>query len=542
LQTRRQFLRTGAPFAAAVILVPEALASVPGAHASAALRGGKFRDGVISGDPAQNGITLWTRVDGVEKSGTVALEVARDKAFKNVVASKKIKTSAAQNHAVKAKVTGLKAHEQYYYRFATATEDSPVGRFRTALPADSNETVRFAFFSCADYTHGFYNAYEKMAAEKDLDFVVCLGDYIYDETYHTKAGGTAVRDDKIGRAPQAGYDSVYLAAHTLQDYRDKYSLYRSDPSLRKMHAKFPMVLIWDDHEVQNNYAGQPDDGGLPANEEFSRARQAAGYKAFFENQPISKRGGNRVYRSINYGKTVEMFVMDQRQYRADQPCNDAVAPPCEDWNTPRDFLGRTQMDWLKKGLAGSKAAWKILPSELMVMPAKVTGGSYFTYDSWQGYPQEREELLAHIKSAAVKDVVFVTGDIHTFIGGDVRTQMGDGESVALEFVGGSITSQGLGETDLDAGGGVIIKGNDANPHTDPGIINTLRGINPWVDNADFDHHGYGKVVASKSSLQCDFVRLETIKKKTTKALTSEGFSWKVSRGQTSIKGQNGPAA
>jgi alkaline phosphatase D len=539
--TRRQFLRTGAPFAAAVILVPDALASIPGAQASAVLKGGKFSDGVISGDPAQNGITLWTRVDGVERSGSVALEVAKDKSFKNVVASQKIKTSAAQNHAVKAKVTGLKAHEQYYYRFATKTEDSPVGAFRTALPADSNETVRFAFFSCADYTHGYYNAYEKLAAEKDLDFVVCLGDYIYDESYHAKSDGTAVRDDKIGRAPQEGYDSVVRAAHTLQDYRDKYSLYRSDASLRKMHAKFPMILVWDDHEVQNNYAGQPDDGGLPANEEFSRARQKAGYAAFFENQPISRRGGDRIYRSINYGKNAELIVMDQRQYRADQPCDDAVSPPCPEWDQPRDFLGRAQMNWVKSTLQESKANWKFMASELMVMPAKVTGGSYFTYDSFQGYPQEREELLTHIKDKAVQDVVFITGDIHTFIGGDVRTQMGEGETVALEFVGGSVTSQGLGEIDLDAGGGVIIKGNDQNPNTPQGIIDTLRGINPWVDNADFDHHGYGKIVASKSSLQCDFVRMDTIKKKTTKTLPTTGFSWKVDRGQKSIKGQNGPA-
>lgn len=536
--TRRQFIRTGAPFAAAVLLAPE----IALGHNRGLLSGGRFSDGVISGDPAQNGITLWTRLDGVEQSGSVALEVAKDKAFNNVVAHKHIRTSAAANHAVKAKVTGLKAYEQYYYRFATKSEDSPVGRFRTALPADSNETVRFAFFSCADYTHGFYNAYEKMAAEGDLDFVVCLGDYIYSETYHTKQGGTAVRDDKIGPPPQEGYESVYRAAQTLSDYRDKYSLYRSDASLRKMHAKFPMIILWDDHEVQNNYAGKLDDGGLPANEEYSRARQAAGYRAFFENMPISKRAGNRIYRSINYGKNVELFVMDQRQYRDDQPCGDAVAPPCEGYDAPRDFLGRAQMDWLKNGLTNSRASWKFMANELTIMPTKVLGGSYFGFDSWQGYPREREELLQHIKAAAVKDVVFLTGDIHTFIAGDVRTQLGEGENVALEFVGGSITSQNLGETDIDAGGGVIIKGNDANPNTDPGIINALRAENPWVDNADFDRHGYGRVVASRSRLQCDLVRMQTIKKKTTKTLSTDGFSYEVARGQTSIKGQNGPPA
>jgi alkaline phosphatase D len=540
--TRRQFLRAGAPFAAAVILAPDALATGVNARASKALRGGSFADGVISGDPATNGITLWTRVDGVERAGSVALEVATDKSFRHVVARRRIATSRAANHAVKAKVTGLKAHEQYYYRFATATEDSPVGRFRTALPVDSHETVRFAFFSCADYTHGFYNAYERMAAENDLDFVVCLGDYIYDETYHTKADGTAVRDDRIGRPPPEGHEGVYLAAHSLADYRDKYSLYRSDASLRRMHARFPMVVLWDDHEVQNNYAGKRDGGGLPPGEEFSRARQRAAYRAFFESMPIAPRGGSRIYRALRYGRNVELFVTDQRQYRDDQPCGDAVAPPCADWDQPRDFLGRPQMEWLKSALVASKANWKILPSELMVMPTKVLGGSYFTYDSWQGYPREREELLAHIKARGIQDVVFVTGDIHTFIAGDVRTDMGEGESVALEFVGGSITSAGLGETGLDAGNGVVVKGDDQNPKTDPGIVDTLRAQNPWVDNADFDHHGYGVIEAGTKGMACELKRLRTIKQKSTALMGGDEFHYEVERGQRSIKGQHGPPA
>jgi alkaline phosphatase D len=549
--TRRQFLRTGAPFAAAVILAPEALAAgSPRARVAKALAGGKFSDGVISGDPGLNSIMLWTRVNGVEKPGTVALEVATDKAFRHVVAHKKIRTSAAANHAVKAKVGGLKPHERYYYRFATKTVDSPVGRFQTALPQDSNETVRFAFFSCADYTHGFYNAYERMLTEKDLDFVVCLGDYIYDETYHHTDDGTAVRNDPVGSPPQDSYKAsgendasgIYLAAHSLAEYRKKYSLYRSDKSLRKMHQKYPMVLLWDDHEVQNNYPGKPADGGLPPDEEYSKARQRAAYRAFFESMPIAPRGKDRIYRSWRYGKNVELFVMDQRQYRDNQPCDDAVAPPCADWNQPRDFLGRAQMDWVKGALSASKANWKVMANELMVMPAKVLGGSYYTYDNWQGYPQEREELLAHIKTKGIKDVVFITGDIHTFIVGDVRTQMGEGESVGLEFVGGSVTSQGLGETDLDAGGGVVIKGDDQNPSTDPAIINALRAQNPWVDNADFDHHGYGVMELSSKGLKCDMRRLQTIKKKSTALVAGDDFSYTAARGQTSVKGQHGPAA
>jgi alkaline phosphatase D len=171
---------------------------------------------------------------------------------------------------------------------------------------------------------------------------------------------------------------------------------------------------------------------------------------------------------------------------------------------------------------------------VMIMPTKVLGDSYFTFDSWQGYPREREELLAFIRDRKIKDVVFVTGDIHTFIAGDVRTDMGKGQSVALEFVGGSITSQGLGETDIDAGGGAVIKGNDANPSTQPGLIDTLRQINPWVKTADFDHHGYGRVIATRDSFDCEFVRMETIKRKSTAKLPSTDYRWKVQRGQTTL--------
>jgi alkaline phosphatase D len=543
MQTRRQFVTAAGTAATAAVFAPQALAAGLSSAAKAPmLRGGRFSDGVMSGDPTPNAITLWSRVDQVERAGGVTLEIARNRDFSKGVIRKTIRTSDALGHTVKARVTGLDAYEQYYYRFATKTEDSMVGRFRTALPEDSEQPVKFAFWSCQDYTHGFYNAHELMAGG-DYDFVVCLGDYIYAEAYHSKAGGTGVRDDRIGRGnPQN--KSIVREALTLDHYRAKYSLYRSDKSLQKVQAKFPTLILWDDHEIQDNYAGDESNGGLPPQKRYSRKRRTAAEKAFFENQPLYGGGGTkrRVYRGLRFGKTVDLIVMDQRQYRDNQPCNDAVAPPCAEYNQPRDLLGRTQMDWVKNRLQSSPATWKVMANEVTIMPTKVLGGSFFTFDSWQGYPGEREELLTHMKNKAIKDVVFITGDIHTFIAGDVRTRLGEGETVALEFVGGSVTSTGLGETDLDAGGGNTIKGNDANPKTDPGIINALRGINPWVDNADFDHHGFGKVTASKDAFDVNLVRTQTIKKRSTKTVAGEDFHYRVQRGQTSIKGVHGPPA
>jgi alkaline phosphatase D len=540
MQTRRQFVVRAGTVAASAILSPSALAAGLGSARPAALaRGGRFSEGVMSGEPTPRAITLWTRLADAEGKVSLDLEVATDKSFRHVVAHKRLPTSGAVNHNVKTRITGLKAHEQYYYRFATATKDGPVGRFRTALPADSLQPVRFAFWSCQDYTHGYYNAHEAMARE-DLDFVVCLGDYIYDETYHTVKDGTGVRDDKVGRAQQASGQAgvnYVRAAETLDQYREKYSLYRSDESLRKVQARFPTVMLWDDHEVQDNYAGGAPDGGLPPEHHYARRRQAAAYKAFFETMPYSPPKPDRIYRRLAFGRTVDLIVMDQRQYRADQPCDDATGvPACADYDQPRDLLGRTQMNWVKSQLSASKAAWKVMANEVTIMPTRVLGGAFFGFDSWDGYPQEREELLAHIHNQQIKDVVFVTGDIHTFIAGDVRTAAGTGDPTAIEFVGGSVTSSGLGETDLPAGGGVIIKGNDKSPHTDPSIIDALKGINPWVDQADFDHHGYGKVVATKDSFDCEMVRLQTIKKKSTAKLPSTGMHYRVARGQQSIKG------
>jgi len=527
VQTRRQFVAAAGTAAAAAILAPEALGRSRGAPLA---RGGRFSEGVMSGEPTPSGITLWSRLHDVDGSVSANLEVARDRDFRRVVATKRVVASGDRGHALKARVTGLSPHEQYFYRFSTRTTDGPVGRFRTALPADSQQPVRFAFWSCQDFTHGFYNAHDVMAGD-DLDFVLCLGDYIYAET--EERGASAVRTDRIGSTGPTGQ----RAATTLDDYRAKYRLYRSDPSLRRIHSQFPTVMLWDDHEVQDNYAGGEQDGGLPPQLRYSNARKRAAYKAFFESMPYSPPFANRIYRTLKFGRTVDLVIMDQRQYRANQPCNDAISQPCEQLPQPRAFLGGTQMAFVRNALKSSQAAWKVLANEVMIMPVKLPNNVFAQFDSWQGYPGEREELLAFIQANGIKDVIFATGDIHTFIAGDVRTAGGGGPSVAIELVGGSITSRGIGEG--EAG---LLPGNDRNPSTPPGVLNVLRGSNPWVDQADLDHHGYARVTATQQRFDCEFVRMATIKRRSRTTLPPTGFRYSIARGQTSIKGVNGPAA
>jgi alkaline phosphatase D len=538
MHSRRRFLVRSGAAGAALVLAPqtalEALAAPRGA-AARRLRGGRFRQGVLSGDPTPNGITLLTVVDEPRGAGSVRLEVARDSDFRRVVARRTIATSGDRGHSVKARVQGLRPHERYWYRFETRDAQSAAGRFQTALPEDSNQPVRFAFFSCNEYTHGFYNAFDVMRRD-DVDFVVCLGDYVYAEAYHSRAGGTGVRDDRIGRTPAEGNTSIVREAITLEDYREKYALYRSDRALRELHERFPMVVTWDDHEIQDNYAGAAPGGGLDPAKRFSNRRRQAATKAFFEAMPFFPEGASRVYRAQRHGRTVDLIMLDQRQYRANQPCDDATAPACADWDQPRPFLGRRQMDWLKSRLSSSRAAWKVIGSQTMMMPARVTGGAFVQFDNWQGYPQEREELLQHILAQQVKDVVFITGDIHLFLAGDVRTNMGAGDPAAIEFVGGSITSTNFGEMNVNAGSGVVIPGNDANPRTDPALVEVLRGLNPWIDQADLDHHGYALVEATRSRFDCRLRRLETIKRRSRALLPEEGYRYRVARGQTSIVG------
>ena len=537
MTTRRQFLaRSGAAAATAVLSPQDALAATRRERRPAnLLRGGRFRQGVLSGDPAPDAITLLTMVEGAGGAGRVRLEIARDPDFRRVVGRRDILTTGAVGHSVKARVTGLRPHQRYWYRFETRNRHSPVGRCQTALPPDSNATVRFGFFSCADFTHGYYNAYELLARE-DLDFVVSLGDYIYAETSRTVADGRAVRDDTIGK-PNPHYGSILREAGTLPEYRAKYALYRSDPALRRLHAAFPMVAIWDDHEVQNNYANGAPDGGLTLRSDYSRARRDASYEAFFESMPVFPRGRSRIYRTQRHGRAVELLMLDERQYRDDQPCGDRIAHPCRSWDRPRKLLGGRQLAFLEGNLSASPAAWKVIGGQSLMMPNRVHDGQYARFDSWQGYPQEREHLLQHIAQSGVRDVVFLSGDVHTFVAGDVRTGMGAGPSVATEFAAGSVSSATVGEVNYRMPDKQLILGNDAQPATPPEVMAHYRGLNPWFDALDLDRHGYGLVSASPSAFDVTLKRLYTIKERGNYGtLPTTGFRWRLRRGQSSIAG------
>jgi alkaline phosphatase D len=286
-------------------------------------RGVAFEQGVAVGAPRRAGVTLWTRVAGAAGPARLGVQVAADPDFKRTLISRRVLSDPGADHTVHVRLQDprLKPGETYWYRFVSADGGSPAGRFRVLPPRDSHETLRIGFWTCQSWTEGHYSAHPHLAAEDDLDFMVCLGDYIYEY------GGAAAG----GRADPLG------TARTLDQYRAKYRLYRSDPGLRAMQAAHASYFLWDDHEVANNYwrEGASDGAGFAA-------RKAAGYRAWFEHQPVPRIGSpqsTRIYRSVRAG-LADLFFIDDRQYRDRQPCGDSFLTPCPEATAPgRAMLG-----------------------------------------------------------------------------------------------------------------------------------------------------------------------------------------------------------
>ena len=421
--------------------------------------GGSFTQGVASGEPSPDAITLWTRVEDVSGNRRVELEIAREGsiepggegAFDNVIHRDTVPI-ADGNPIVKTRVDDdLEPNTEYFYRFSTGEESSRVGRFRTARPADSNEPVRIAFFSCQEFVSGFYHAHRDLAEMDDIDIVLCLGDYVYEQAFDDD--GVPERRDPTGEV------------FTLGEYRAKYNFYQTDQDLLAMRQAHPLMAIWDDHEVEDNYAAMLPGGQATKRPNPYRQRQAAGYRTFFEYMPRFPSGGSdtRIYTSIPLGNA-EVFLLDTRQYRDNQVCapGDSFVslpgcPPTE-YNKPgRTLLGKDQLEWLKDGLASSDARFKIVGTQVMIMSLDQVPGNPLNTDGWDGYGDERRELVDHIAENVSGEVTFVTGDIHTFFAGDV-TRSGrivpndgsvEGDGIegltpkATEFVGGSITSKGI---------------------------------------------------------------------------------------------------
>jgi alkaline phosphatase D len=461
-------------------------------------RAGKFAHGVASGFPGTNAITVWTRVSELTRASRLTLEVARDKHFRHVVKRQSVIADPKHDYTVHARVAGLKPAHEYFYRFETKTKHSRVGTFRTLPPANSNQAIKIGFYSCQSYEAGYYTAQGALAKEKDLDFVLQLGDYIYADVAFPSPFGVRKDPNQV--------------ATSLAQFRDKYALYRSDKSLQAAQAAAPWINLWDDHEVQNNYAGGDPAGGETTSA-FDPARKVNGYKAFFEQQPTYSYGaGTRVYHKAGFGGLVDLFVLDERQYRSRQPCGQDDIPSCPDASNPDlQFLGAAQETFVQGGLKASKARWKVIANEVQITRRLEADGSSGVddRDAWGGYLAERQALLGVAKD--VPGTVFCTGDIHEFIAGTAR--LADGTPAAAEICGSSVTS--LSGTEANALQGKAGWGTLARP-TEPADYHAARlAHNPEWAYLDADHHGYVVCDVSADTFTATMKKLATIKAKST---------------------------
>ncbi|MCT9082719.1 alkaline phosphatase D family protein [Streptomyces fulvoviolaceus] len=501
---RRTVVRAAA--ATAVLAGPLA-AALP---ARAATETPAFLHGVASGDPLPDGVLLWTRVtptseaipgSGLGPDTEVGWTVAKDKAFTNVVAKGSTTATAASDHTVKADIRGLAPATDYWFRFSAGGTDSPAARTRTAPAADAAVSgLRFGVVSCANWEAGYFSSYRHLAARGDLDAWLHLGDYIYE--YGTGEYGTR---DTVVRQHAPTHEIL-----TLADYRTRHGKYKTDPDLQALHLKAPVIAIWDDHEFANDAWSGGAENHTEGTEGTWSARQTAAKQAYFEWMPVRTAIAGTTYRRLRFGKLVDLSLLDLRSFRSQQASTGSGSVDDPD----RTITGRAQLDWLKAGLKASDTTWRLVGNSVMISPfsigslsadllkplAELLGlpkeGLALNTDQWDGYTDDRRELLAHLRSNAIRNTVFLTGDIHMAWANDVPVDAGSyplSASAATEFVVTSVTSDNLDDI-LKVPEGTVTA--VAAP-----IIQVANRHVHWVDT---DRHGYGVLDITADRAQMDY--------------------------------------
>ncbi|MEU6297694.1 alkaline phosphatase D family protein [Streptomyces erythrochromogenes] len=494
--------------AATATLAPLATLGAGTAHAAGTAPA--FLHGVASGDPLPDGVLLWTRVtptpEAVPGSGLgaavqVGWEVAADRAFSRVVAGGTVTASAATDHTVKVDVRGLQPQTPYWYRFTAGPAVSPVGRTLTTPGHDvTTPGVRFGVVSCANWESGHFSAYRHLAARTDLHAVLHLGDYIYEY-----GSGTYPEAKYTVRRHEPQHEIVSLA-----DYRTRHGKYKTDADLQALHHAHPVIAIWDDHEFANDMWAGGAENHTPGAEGDWAARAEAAKQAYFEWMPVRTSTAGTVYRRLRFGTLADLHLLDLRSFRSQQV---KVGSGSVD-DPERTITGRAQLDWLKSGLAGSNATWKLVGTSVMISPvafgslpahllAPLTkllglpeGGLAISTDQWDGYTDDRKELLGHLTDRNIKNTVFLTGDIHMAWANEVPVNMatypGSG-TAATEFVVTSVTSDNL----------------DDILHVLPDTVSlvaetAIKAANWHTKWLDMDAHGYGVLDVTPERSQMDY--------------------------------------
>ncbi len=470
-----------------------------------------FYFGVASGDPGQTEVVIWTKVwNETSEPVNVKWEVAIDTLMQHIVATGQLITDTSSANTIKIQVKELMPNTTYFYRFTTGDVFSPTGRTKTA-PVEADE-LRFAVVSCNNYEHGYFNAYRLIANRNDISAVIHLGDYIYEYGANNSTKHPSVR--------QHIPDHEIL---TLQDYRSRYAQYRLDKDLQEAHRLHPFISEWDDHEFANDaYIDgaknhQPEEGDW-------KTREAIAKKVYFEWIPITDNATDNIIRKLSYGNLADVFMLDGR---TEGRCKQ-VESPYDTMLTcvTRTMLGKKQCDWLTAGIDNSPAQWKVVANQVVFSELdahQLSKKHAINPDAWDGYPEERKEILDSFYQHQVKNIIIMTGDIHLSWAFDLvqnpkdksRYNAKTGKGViGAEYVVPSVSSNGLGERfprGLCNLIGSIIKHKSTNPH--------LRFQN-LVD------HGYVLLDLNKERAKATWFFCKTLKSRSPQYKAKDSYSTK----------------
>jgi len=407
-----------------------------------------FALGVASGDPAPDGIVLWTRLAPRPLDGggmpmvnvDVDWEVSADPRFSSIVQKGTSVARPELGHSVHVEVSGLEPAREYWYRFHAGDEISQIGRTKTAPPHGAPvDRLRFAVCGCNHYEDGYFTAFRRMS-EEQFDFIFHTGDYIYEGR---SDGGRVDR-----RLRQHNGDELF----TLVDYRNRYALYKTDRDLMAAHAA-PWIGTWDDHEVADNYAGDIDKYNTPP--EVFLLRRAAAYQAYYEAMPLRAaafpHGDHmRIYRRLQFGSLIDLSVLDTRQWRSDQPCGDGSRTNCAARLAPtQTMMGPEQERWLFENLATVQARWTVIGQQVYSFAfdrIKAFPDGQFSMDKWDGYAAARRRLYDRLVETRAPNPIVLSGDVHQHYGADLKLDFTDPRSrtVGVEFTNTSVTTIGDG--------------------------------------------------------------------------------------------------
>ncbi|PKP82655.1 MAG: alkaline phosphatase [Alphaproteobacteria bacterium HGW-Alphaproteobacteria-18] len=457
-----------------------------------------FSLGVASGSPRPESVILWTRLapDPLNGGGMapgkvdVRVRVARDAAMRDVIRDELVATSDAKAHSVHYKVEGLEPGREYWYQFSYDGEDTVIGRTRTTNPKDAEARIALAY--CQSYESGFYAAYRDMA-EWAPDLVIHTGDYIY-EGGIGKLGAT-MRD--VGGGERRLFETVRLHNSSeivsLWDYRNRYALYKSDADLQAAHAASPWIVAMDDHEIDNNWAGDiPQDPEKQTALEF-KIRKRAAFQAYYEHMPIEAPpiingmdAGLQMYGLYRLGPA-QIHLLDTRQFRTNQPCGDGLKAACEETMDPaQTMMGKAQEEWLYRELKQSGAPYNLIATQVWFTPYRYNAppeAPVTNFDSWDGYPLARQRL-ADVLAQGVKNPVFLTGDWHTAMASTLYQTPFDTKSkrIGHELVGASISSGCPWARSMEI----------------------MRDANPHVSHLNGNKRGYLRLTVKKNDCIGDF--------------------------------------